>query len=165
MAFKIREIFQALAAANVDYVVVGGFAVILHGHTRATRDLDLVVELSRGNCERAIAALASIGLQPRLPVSIHDFADPDKREEWRASRNMIVFPLWDPAQPERIVEVFIHEPIVFDRLRADATTRTIDGVPIPIASIEHLIAMKQQAGRPRDREDIEALRLIATQQP
>jgi len=39
MAFNLREIFKALADAEVDYVVVGGLAVIMHGHLRATRDL------------------------------------------------------------------------------------------------------------------------------
>lgn len=161
MAFKIREIFQALAEARVDYVVVGGFAVILHGHARATRDLDLVVELSPANCQRAIAALSGIGLRPRLPVPMSDLADPAKREEWRRRRNMIAFPLWDEANPERIVEIFVYEPMAFEQMRAQAVLQHLDGIPIPIASIEHLIAMKKEAGRPHDRQDIEALRRLA----
>lgn len=161
MAFKIREIFRALAEAEVDYVVVGGFAVILHGHARATRDLDLVIELSPENCRRAIAALTGAGLRPRLPVSMDDLADPAKRAEWRQHRNMIAFPLWDEANPERIVEIFVYEPIEFDRMRSQAVVKHLDDLSIPIASIEHLIVMKRQAGRPRDREDIEALQLLA----
>lgn len=163
MAFNVREIFRALADADVDYVVVGGFAVILHGHARATRDLDLVIDLSRENCERAIAALQGIGLRPRLPVAMSDLAEPAKRESWHRDRNMIAFPLWDEANPERIVEIFIYEPFAFREMREQSVKKTIDGIPIPIAGIDHLIAMKRQAGRPRDREDIEALLLLAAQ--
>lgn len=161
MAFNLREIFRALAAADVDYVVVGGFAVILHGHTRATRDLDLVIDLSQANCERAIDALAGIGLRPRLPVPMSDLADPRKRAEWHQHRNMIAFPLWDEANPERIVEIFIYEPFSFAEMRERAVVKTLDGTPIPVAGIGHLIEMKRQADRPRDREDIEALQILA----
>lgn len=93
MAFNIREMFESLADAEVHYVVVGGFAVIMHGHLRATGDLDLVIGLEADNCVRALHALASIGFRPRLPVAFEDFADPAQREEWHMRRNMQVFQL------------------------------------------------------------------------
>ena len=46
MAFNIREIFAALDSVEARYIVVGGFAVIMHGYFRGTADLDLVVELA-----------------------------------------------------------------------------------------------------------------------
>ena len=159
MAFNLREIFQALA--DCDYVVVGGLAVIMHGHLRATRDLDLVVGLAPENCRKALDALASIGLRPRLPVVMQDFADPAKREDWNRNRNMMVFQLWDPKNPERSVDVFVREPLYFPTMLADAVIKDLDGVPIRVASIPHLIAMKQVAGRRHDLDDIEALRQIA----
>ncbi len=161
MAFNVREIFKALADAEVQYVVVGGLAVIMHGHLRATRDLDLVIGLEPGNCAKGMAALASIGLRPRLPVTLAEFADPAKREDWASNRNMLVFQLWDPANPERSVNVFVREPLDFRTLLAHAVIKELDNVPIPVASILHLIALKQVAGRPRDLDDIEALRDIA----
>lgn len=159
MAFNLREIFEALTDA--DYVVVGGLAVILHGHLRATRDLDLVIGFAPGNVAKACDALAAIGLRPRLPVTFDDFADPVKREDWFRHRNMQVFPLWDPVNPERSVDVFVHEPLDFAELSKDAVVKDLDGVPIRIASIAHLIAMKQAAGRRQDLDDIDALRQIA----
>lgn len=66
MAFNVRQIFAALNDAKVDYVVVGGMAVILHGYLRATADLDLVIGLVPDNCKRGLQALASIGFKPRL---------------------------------------------------------------------------------------------------
>jgi len=160
MAFNVRQIFAALDEAQVDYVVVGGLAVILHGYLRATADLDLALGLSGDNPARGMQALAGIGLQPRLPVPLEDFADAAKRDDWRRSRNMQVFPLWDPANPLRSVDVFIEEPIDFRSLLAAAIDKDLDGVPVKVACIPHLIEMKQRAGRPRDLDDIAKLREI-----
>jgi hypothetical protein len=161
MAFNIRQIFRALADARVDYVVVGGFAVIMHGHLRATRDLDLVIGLAPDNCARALVALEGIGLRPRLPVRLSDFADPDIRRDWIDNRHMRVFQLWDPVNPVRSVDVFVREPFAIGMMLSEATMKDYDGVRIPVASIRHLIAMKRAAGRRNDLDDIEALREIA----
>lgn len=163
MSFNLREIFQVLAEARVEYVVVGGMAVILHGHLRATRDLDLVIGLQPDNCLAALKSLDSIGLAPRLPVALVDFADPAKREDWIQNRNMLVFQLWDPGNPLRSVDLFVREPIEMQLMSAEAVIKDLDGVPIRVASIRHLIAMKQVAGRRSDLDDIEALRQIAAE--
>lgn len=163
MAFNLREIFKALADAEAEYVVVGGLAVIMHGHLRATRDLDLVIGLQPDNCAKAMDALSGIGLRPRLPVMLADFADPAKREDWSQNRNMLVLQLWDPANPERSVDVFVREPLDFHTMLSDAAIKDLDGILIPVASIRHLIVLKQAAGRPRDMDDIEALREIAAE--
>lgn len=160
MAFNVRQIFSALNDAQVDYVVVGGLAVILHGYLRATADLDLAIGLSPDNAGRGMRALASVGLQPRLPVAMDDFADEDKRRDWLRNRNMLVFPLWDPNNPLRSVDVFIDEPVVFGDLLTDAVVKDMDGQKVRIASIPHLIEMKQRSGRPRDLQDIDKLRQI-----
>lgn len=163
MAFNLREIFKALADGEVEYVVVGGLAVIMHGHLRATRDLDLVIGLHPDNCMKGMQALSSIGLRPRLPVTLADFADPSKRADWVDNRNMLVFQLWDPVNPERSVDVFVREPLDFSAMLSEAVIKDLDGVPIRVASIRHLIILKLAAGRPLDLDDVQALREIAAE--
>ena len=160
MAFNVRQIFAALNDNEVDYVVVGGMAVILHGYLRATADLDLVIGLAPENCRRGLQALSEIGFKPRLPVPIEDFADPRKREAWVEQRNMHVFQLWDPNKPLRALDLFVKEPIAFGSLLRHAEVKDIDGIPVRVASIEHLIEMKRAAGRTRDLDDIAKLRQI-----
>lgn len=160
MAFNVREIFAALNKADVDYVVVGGLAVILHGYLRATADIDLVVGLAPDNCRRALDVLVTIGFKPRLPVEIEDFADPQARRTWIEQRNMLVFQLWDPNNPMRSLDIFVNEPIPFGSLMRDAVFKDVDGLGVRIASIEHLIEMKQAAGRARDADDIAKLRQL-----
>lgn len=50
-----------------------------------------------------------------------------------------VFPLWDPANPLRSVDVFIDEPIAFDQLLQQAVIKDLDGLTVRVASIPHLI--------------------------
>lgn len=160
MAFNVREIFAALDRAHARYVVVGGFAVILHGYTRFTHDLDLVIDLEPENCAKGLAALETAGLKPRLPVAMRDFAKPEIRQDWHQNRHMQVFQLWDPRNEQRSVDIFVREPVKFDELWRDSVVKDYDGVPIRIAGIAHLIAMKTAAGRARDREDIAKLQEI-----
>jgi hypothetical protein len=88
-------------------------------------------------------------------------ADPAKREDWVENRNMLVFQLWDPILPERSIDIFVREPMDFPTLWAHAVVKDLDGVPIHVASIPHLIELKRVAGRRKDLDDIEALLQIA----
>ena len=90
-----EPLFKALNDAGVRYVVVGGLAVVLHGHARLTVDVDLVVDLDEGQALRAIDALVRLGLHPRVPVNPRDFADRSIREAWIRERGMQVFSMFD----------------------------------------------------------------------
>jgi len=154
---RYLAVFRALEAAGVRYVVVGGLAVVLHGHPRMTVDLDVVVDLAPEPAARAMEVLSSLGLLPRLPVPASAFADPDVRGGWVRERNLQVFSLYDPADPFREVDVFAAEPLPFEDLFVASRVLTVDGVSVRVASLEHLVAMKRAAGRPQDVEDVRAL--------
>lgn len=151
------DVFRALTAADVPFVVVGGVAVVLHGHARMTVDLDLIIDLTAEPAAAAIDVLVGLGLVPRLPVEAQAFADPVQRRQWVEQRNLQVFSMYDPANPLREVDLFATEPIPFRELHADAAEITVGQVPVRVASIPHLLQLKRQAGRPQDLEDIAAL--------
>lgn len=102
---RYGEVYTALMAADVPFVVVGGTAVVLQGHPRLTVDLDLVVDLRAAPLRRAIGALLGLGLRARLPVDPYDFADPVIRERWRQERALTVFSFFDPTDPFREVDL------------------------------------------------------------
>lgn len=151
------DVFAALHAAGVRYVVVGGVAVVLQGHPRTTVDLDLVVDLATEQVTAAVAALSALGLQPRLPVAATDFANAEIRQRWVAERHLQVFSFYDPQNALRAIDVFATEPIPIGELLADATTIELGGTPVAVASRAMLIEMKRRAGRPQDLADIAAL--------
>lgn len=157
-------IFAALEQHRVRYLVVGGVAVVLHGHMRFTADLDLVVALDRANAESAMAALASLGYRPRAPVAAADFADPALRAQWVDEKGIVVFSLWSPEHPGTEIDLFVEEPFPFAPAFERAASVQLGAVAVKVASIPDLIALKEKAGRPKDREDIEMLRAILAEQ-
>ena len=155
------DVYAAFEAANVRYVVVGGMAVVLSGHVRATVDLDVVVDLDPDAAARAMQALESLGLRPRVPVAPRDFADPGVRDGWIREKHMQVLSFFDPQHPAREVDVFVAYPLGFELLVAAAVPTRVGARTVPVAAKHHLIEMKRAAGRPRDLDDIDALeRLI-----
>jgi len=155
-----EPIFEALNRVGVRYVVVGGVAVVLHGHARLTADLDLAVDLKSAEARRTIEALMGLGLEPRAPVDPLAFADPDQRAYWIKEKNMEVFSMWSRKDPMLIIDLFVKDPIPFEDLWSRSSVVSVGSVSVRIAAIADLISMKRQAGRPQDLLDIEELRKI-----
>ena len=154
------EIFEALGDAGVRYLVVGGVAVVLHGHPRFTADLDLVVGLERDNVLEALGALERLGYRPRAPVQASDFADAAVRRAWIEEKGLTVFSLCSQRFPATEIDLFVEEPFPFEDAFARGVRVRLGGTEVVVAAIEDLIALKRQAGRPRDLEDVEALEAI-----
>lgn len=154
---EIHGLLRAIDASGAPYVIVGGVAVVLQGHLRATIDVDVVTDLSSPDASLLLEALAAAGLVPTVPVSATDLLDPSIRASWIEGKGMRVLSFHDPRNPLRRVDVFVEEPIPFAELSARAEViGTRDG-SVRVASIDDLLAMKRTAGRPRDLEDIENL--------
>ena len=159
-ADHITRILAELDRAGVRLVVVGGVAVVLHGHLRFTADLDLAVALDRENVLGVLSALKTLGFRPRPPVRAEDFADPAIRAAWIREKNMTVFSLWSESFPGTDVDIFADPPISFEDLEARAVRLALAPLTVRVASIADLIAMKRKAGRPIDAADIAALEKI-----
>ena len=155
-----RPLFRVLNASGTRYVVVGGVATVLHGYTRLTADVDLMIDLEREAAREAVRALVAFGLRPRVPVNAEDFADERIRAGWIRDKGMQVFSFFKPDDPLLSVDVFVDHPIDFEKLYARSETCAVGGVSVRLVSIDDLIHLKRLAGRPQDREDIAKLEEI-----
>ena len=155
-----EPLFKVLNDAGVRYVVVGGLAVVLHGHARLTVDVDLVVDLDEKQALKAIDALVGMGLHPRVPVNPRDFADRSIREGWIRDRGMQVFSMFDPSNPMLVVDLFVEHPVPFGELWLRSEEFALRDTTVRVASIPDLIHLKRAAGRPQDQADIEQLEAI-----
>jgi hypothetical protein len=157
---SFESIMAALAAQDVRFLVVGGMAVVAHGHGRLTHDLDLVIELERDNILRAFAALGSLGYHPRVPVTAEEFADPAERRRWIDEKHMTVLNLYSDTFRTTPVDLFVSEPFDFATAYERAHLTEVGGVPLRFVDLATLIAMKEAAGRPVDLDDVRHLRLL-----
>lgn len=155
-----EPIFAALNAAGSRFVVVGGVAVVLQGYARLTADLDLVIDLDPEPAHRALDALSALGFEPRAPVPAEQLADPERRRQWIEEKGMEVFSLYARDNPLLTVDLFVEPPLPFVELWSQADRVRIGEVEVRVASIPHLVQMKQRAGRPQDCEDIARLQEI-----
>jgi len=158
--FDPSDIFAALNAAQVRYLLVGGLAVILYGIRRTTGDIDLCVHLTSDNLERLAQALKRIGFVPRVPAPIAGLADPATRRLWTKQKGMKVYSFIEPyGAPPRNVDVMVEPLRNFDAVYRTRNMVTLRGVPVPLVPLSELAKMKRKAGRPQDLQDVQDLRL------
>ncbi len=155
-----EDVFKVLNHARIKYVVAGGVAVVLHGFPRYTGDLDLMVYLDEKNLGRFFDALGKVGFLPKVPVKKEEFQDESTRKRWKKEKNMIVFSFQNRQPPFRLIDMFVDEPLRFSDVDRKALRVRYGRVNIPIMAIEHLIELKNAAGRGKDLEDIVQLRAI-----
>lgn len=141
---RVGEVCSHLNQHKSKYVVVGATALQLWGYTRATREIDILIEPTVANASRVLAALAETGF---------GFAKEWLAEEV-AQRHVTII-----GDMPRVDILTIAWSVHYPEAARDATVFTVEGVKIPTASIEHLIASKR-TGRLQDAADIEVLEEI-----
>lgn len=156
------ECVQALQAAQIPYLVVGGYAVLAHGHLRATHDLDLVIDFSEDVAHRLVKVLSDLGYVPRAPVSLSDLANSEVRQEWITTKNAEVFSVRREASAGQLadeIDIFLESPFDFTEVYPKALRQEVGGqVVVTFVDRATLMDMKRKAGRPKDIEDLIALR-------
>lgn len=153
-----ENFFRTLNESGLKYLVAGGIAVNLHGFARATGDLDILISMTDEETKKFVGVVKKLGLVPRLPVKIDDFADKTKRDEWIQEKNMKVFSVYNPENPMEHIDVMVCEVINFDEAYHNRVVMQSRDLKIPVVSIPDLVKMKQVAGRERDLIDIKALK-------
>lgn len=160
MQGDIETILEALQAREVRYVVVGGVAVILHGHFRHTADLDLVIGFEEENIRKTLETLRGLGFVPRAPVAIEEFASAENRQSWIEEKGMLAFSLASPRFRQTEVDLAVSSPFDFEQALARATFMDLDRITVPVVCLSDLIDMKLGSSRAMDQEDVDSLKEI-----
>ncbi|HEX2880710.1 MAG TPA: nucleotidyltransferase [Polyangiaceae bacterium] len=140
------ELCKLFNAQRVEFLLIGGQAVIAHGYPRLTKDMDLWVRPTAANGERVLAALAAFG------TTLSDF----DAQRFMDPKTLVML----GRDPFRI-DLLTHIPgIEFDAAWNRRSEVTLDGVAIPLIAKADLIANKKAVGRLQDLADVEALEAL-----
>jgi len=160
---SMYDLLVILSSAKIDYVLVGGLAVTLHGYQRLTMDVDVVLALNDENLAKFVGCAKSANLKPVLPIPIDALRDAALIDQWHREKGMLVFALRGPDMMATVIDVLVRPLVSFDELKRNAITKRIGPLSIPVASIDDLISLKTGTGRSKDVVDIEELRQIKRQ--
>lgn len=138
-----KEFLESLNANNVRYLVVGGFAVAIHGYPRYTKDIDIWVEMERENATNLIHALSQFGFDS-LHLKVEDFLIEDQ-----------IIQLGYP--PSRIDILVTLPGVDFVTCYKARKIVVVDEIPVSFIDKADLIKNKQASGRHQDLADLENL--------
>ncbi len=140
-----RDLITALCDVDAEFLIVGAYAVSLHGHPRTTGDMDVLVRPSRDNADRVHRALVAFGAPlTTLGVSQADF-----------QRNDVVVQLGVP--PRRIDLLTEISGVTFEEAWRGRRTVAWGSRSVGFLGLEELLRNKRASGRAKDLMDVEAL--------
>jgi hypothetical protein len=140
---RLPRLLSAFIENNVEFLVVGGYAMAAHRLPRATKDLDLWVRPSAENAEHVLQALDAFGA-PRHGLTAADL-----------EKSGTIYQVGVP--PNRVDVITTVDGVEFENAWKDRAEIDVDGIRIPVISRIHLIANKRSVGRPQDLLDADLL--------
>ncbi|MDP3122968.1 MAG: hypothetical protein Q8M46_00035, partial [Thiobacillus sp.] len=127
------DLFAALNR-KVDYVLIGGLAIALHGIERATMDIDVTVAMTSDNLSALVGTARELGMTPLLPVPLDALSDLDQLAEWHRERNLEAFALRAPGLAGDTLDVLLFPPVDSAGVRSRAVRFQAGNVPVVVAS-------------------------------
>ncbi len=137
---KFMEVLDALEKERVEYILIGGFAVILYGLPRVTQDIDIFLKPTGGNIS---------GLKKALKSVFNDRSIDDITLEMLGQYPVVRYGAPDGFSIDIIIslgDAFVYEDLGYE-------TKDVSGHSIRIATIESLYEMKKDTVRPIDKSD------------
>jgi len=138
-----KDFLQLLNSHQVEYLLIGGYAVGYHGYPRATGDMDIWIAIHPQNAEKVVAALREFGFDlPELQVEMF-------LEEKQVIR------IGTP--PLKIDITTSISGVSFAECYAERIVETFDGIPVNVINLNHLKTNKKASGRLKDLTDLQNL--------
>ena len=140
-----QEIFKELIEQNVDFMLIGGYAVIIHGYSRTTGDVDLWIKPTNGNKTKLITAFKNLNFES---------ADIYELEKMNFEDHLVFSIGEEPLKIDFITKVNL---VKYDEADVRKIIVEIDNLKIPIVHLHDLVLMKTNTKRKKDEADIEEL--------
>ena len=136
-----KEFLKLLRARDVKYLLIGAYAVGLHGYVRSTNDIDFWVAMTPDNAERVVGVLKEFG-----------FDVPALSPDLFLKRNQIVRMGVEPVRIEVMTTI---SGVEFDDCYPKRVETTLDDLPVSVINLRDLRINKEASGRLKDLADLE----------
>ena len=143
-----QEILNRLMDAQVDFLLIGGYAVIYHGYQRTTGDMDLWLRPTNENKDKVLVALRKAGFDP---ADINELGKMDFTKHLAFSAG---------EEPQKIDFVTYINQVSFEAASKNKIVFKLEELEIPVININELILSKMNTGRKKDEADVEELQRI-----
>lgn len=145
-----RDMIECLQREGVEFMLVGGYAVALHGWPRTTFDIDFWIMANPQNAAAVMRALKAFGA-PLMDLTEEDFHRPG-----------MVFQIG--TEPQRIDILSAVSGVAYEDAVSRALKMEVDGLTLKVISLDDLIANKRASGRPKDIVDAMTLEKMKEKQ-
>ena len=139
-----KEFIALLNKSKIEYLIVGGYAVGLHGYPRYTGDIDIWIKTNEANSEKMVKILNEFGFNS------YDI----KKEDFLKLDNVIQL----GYPPYRIDLMMLIDGVTFDECYANRIKKEIDEIEIDFIGYDDLIKNKRASGRDKDINDVNNLK-------
>ena|SRR5687768_1211423 len=140
-----QEVLKRLLENQVDFLLIGGYAVIYHGYERTTGDMDIWLRPVNENKQNLINALQAAGYDKDDVQQLSDL-DFTKHAAFSISE-----------EPQRMDFITIINQVSFDEAYMNKVVFELEGLKVPIINLNELILSKMNTGRKKDEADVEEL--------
>lgn len=140
-----KDFIESLNKFDVEYILIGGYAVVLHGYHRTTGDMDVWVNATEKNYGKLLRAFSFFGL-PTNAIRLDRFLNNDKYD---------VFSFGRPPMAIDIVTAI--QGVEFDDAYPNVKIVKIQGIEVTLLNISDLVKTKKASGRYKDLDDLENL--------
>jgi hypothetical protein len=145
---KHQQLLYDLLKGGIEFILIGGYAVIYHGYKRTTGDMDIWLKPTNENKNKLLTLLKKLEFDP---MGINYIANLDFTK-------IIAFHFWE--EPERVDFITKISGVTFDEAFSQKEISEIEGIKVPFLNFKHLISSKITSERLKDKADIEELQKI-----
>jgi len=146
---EFKEMLALLVKHKVNFMLIGGYAVIHYGYARTTADMDIWLRPDNENKTNLIAALAGFGIEEDdlKAIAEHDF-----------TQTQMFFLGQKPRRMDFLTKI---SGVTYQEAALQVNHFPLDNIQVPVIQFEHLILSKISNGRPQDKADVEKLQEIS----
>lgn len=143
-----QDFLRSLNKHNVEYVLIGGYAVIIHGYNRTTGGLDIFVNPSSDNYKKLKGAFGSFEMS-MFNMTLSNFLDTEQHEVFSFGRSPVLIDIMTVAKG-----------LSFDECYDQSELRLVDNIETRVIHLKTLKKAKKASNRPKDLEDIIQLSIL-----